>query len=81
MLSSAPRAAVLCGLGSWASPNIVTNESLVAVLDTSDEWMRRKKGMARPATVPEVAARAQSTTRALELAEWPVFKVDWLICQ
>ncbi len=47
MLSSAPRAAVLCGLGSWTPPNIVTNEDLAAVLDTSDEWIRRKTGVLR----------------------------------
>jgi 3-oxoacyl-[acyl-carrier-protein] synthase III len=47
MLSSTPRAAVLCGLGSWTPPNIVTNEDLAAVLDTSDEWIRRKTGVVR----------------------------------
>jgi 3-oxoacyl-[acyl-carrier-protein] synthase III len=47
MLSSAPRAAVLCGLGSWTPPGIVTNEDLAAVLDTSDEWIRRKTGVVR----------------------------------
>jgi 3-oxoacyl-[acyl-carrier-protein] synthase-3 len=47
MLSSAPRAAVLCGIGSWTPPNIVTNEDLATVLDTSDEWIRRKTGVLR----------------------------------
>jgi 3-oxoacyl-[acyl-carrier-protein] synthase-3 len=47
MLSSDPRAAVLCGLGSWTPPDIVTNEDLAAVLDTSDEWIRRKTGVVR----------------------------------
>ncbi|MGH3166424.1 MAG: beta-ketoacyl-ACP synthase III [Trebonia sp.] len=47
MLSSVPRAAVLCGLGSWTPPNIITNEDLAAVLDTSDEWIQRKTGILR----------------------------------
>jgi 3-oxoacyl-[acyl-carrier-protein] synthase III len=41
------RAAVLCGLGWWTPPDIVTNEQLAPVLDTSDEWIRSRTGVAR----------------------------------
>ena len=41
------RAAVLCGLGWWTPPNIVTNDQLAAVLDTSDEWIRSRTGIAQ----------------------------------
>jgi 3-oxoacyl-[acyl-carrier-protein] synthase-3 len=39
------RAAVLCGLGWWLPPDIVTNDQLSAVLDTSDEWIRSRTGV------------------------------------
>jgi 3-oxoacyl-[acyl-carrier-protein] synthase III len=41
------RASVLCGIGSWTPPDVVTNDDLAAVLDTSDEWIRRKTGVVR----------------------------------
>jgi 3-oxoacyl-[acyl-carrier-protein] synthase-3 len=47
IMSGAVRAPVLCGLGSWTPPDVVTNDDLAAVLDTSDEWIRRKTGIAR----------------------------------
>jgi 3-oxoacyl-[acyl-carrier-protein] synthase III len=46
MASAAP-APVLCGLGSWTPPDIVTNDDLAAVLDTSDSWIRTRTGIAR----------------------------------
>lgn len=41
------RASVLCGLGSWTPPDVVTNEQLASVLDTSDEWIRNRTGVVR----------------------------------
>ncbi|MFD4943789.1 beta-ketoacyl-ACP synthase III [Streptomyces sp. NPDC058239] len=38
-------AAVLCGLGGWLPPRVVTNEELVTRLDTSDEWIRTRTGI------------------------------------
>ncbi|NUS85408.1 MAG: ketoacyl-ACP synthase III [Streptomyces sp.] len=38
-------AAVLCGIGSWLPPNVVTNEALSRYLDTSDEWIRSRTGI------------------------------------
>src|ERR1051326_1558333 len=46
-MALAMRAAVLCGLGWWTPPNIVTNDQLAAVLDTSDEWIRSRTGIAQ----------------------------------
>ena len=43
--SSVARAAVLAGIGSWVPPDIVTNDDLAQVLDTSDEWIRRRTGI------------------------------------
>jgi 3-oxoacyl-[acyl-carrier-protein] synthase III len=44
-MTSEARAAVLCGLGSWTPPDVVTNEQLASVLDTSDEWIRNRTGI------------------------------------
>ena len=37
--------AVICGLGAWLPPTVVTNEMLAAELDTSDEWIRSRTGV------------------------------------
>ncbi|KRV46505.1 3-oxoacyl-ACP synthase [Wenjunlia vitaminophila] len=42
---SAGRAAVVCGLGTWLPPRVVTNDDLSQVLDTSDEWIRSRTGI------------------------------------
>ncbi|MFB7779504.1 beta-ketoacyl-ACP synthase III [Streptomyces bauhiniae] len=39
------RSAVLCGLGAWVPPHVVTNDDLAALLDTSDEWIRTRTGI------------------------------------
>ncbi|QHC31907.1 beta-ketoacyl-ACP synthase III [Streptomyces sp. HF10] len=43
---STGRAAVVTGIGSYVPPNIVTNEDLSQRLDTSDEWIRTRTGIA-----------------------------------
>jgi 3-oxoacyl-[acyl-carrier-protein] synthase-3 len=41
------RTPVLCGLGSWTPPDILTNDQLAGILDTSDEWIRKRTGVVR----------------------------------
>jgi 3-oxoacyl-[acyl-carrier-protein] synthase-3 len=41
------RAAVLAGLGTYVPPHIVTNNDLSRVMDTSDEWIRSRTGIAQ----------------------------------
>lgn len=41
----ASRSPVLCGLGSWTPEDVVTNDQLAEVLDTSDEWIRNRTGV------------------------------------
>jgi 3-oxoacyl-[acyl-carrier-protein] synthase-3 len=41
------RAAVLCGVGGWVPPKAVTNAHLSQRLDTSDEWIRSRTGIAQ----------------------------------
>lgn len=57
-MALAERAAVLCGLGCWTPPGIVTNDQLAAVLDTSDEWIRRRVGVVRR----HIAAEGMATS-------------------
>ena len=40
-------AAVLAGLGGWLPPRVVDNDELSRRLDTSDEWIRTRTGIAR----------------------------------
>jgi 3-oxoacyl-[acyl-carrier-protein] synthase-3 len=40
-----PPTAVLCGLGAWLPPQVVTNDDLATRLDTSDEWIRVRTGI------------------------------------
>jgi 3-oxoacyl-[acyl-carrier-protein] synthase III len=39
------RASVLCGIGAWTPPDVVTNDQLASVLDTSDEWIKKRTGV------------------------------------
>ena len=40
-------AAVLCGLGAWTPPDVITNDELVRGLNISDDWIRRRTGIVR----------------------------------
>lgn len=40
------RAAILCGIGSWVPPDILTNDAIAGMFATSDEWIRRRTGIA-----------------------------------
>ena len=72
-MTLATRAAVLCGLGWWAPPDVISNDQLAAVLDTSDEWIRSRTGV----VYRHVAAAGMATSelaveagqRALKSAE------------
>ncbi|WP_046776369.1 beta-ketoacyl-ACP synthase 3 [Streptomyces yangpuensis] len=47
MTATAPgRAAVVCGVGASLPPHVVTNADLTGRLDTSDEWIRSRTGIA-----------------------------------
>ncbi|MEH0423043.1 beta-ketoacyl-ACP synthase III [Streptomyces sp. B21-083] len=43
--SSAPAAAVLCGLAGWVPSRVVTNAHLARRLDTDDAWIRSRTGI------------------------------------
>lgn len=44
---SGGRAAVVCGIGAYVPPDVVTNDDLARTLDTSDAWIRSRTGIAQ----------------------------------
>ncbi|MEO3778503.1 beta-ketoacyl-ACP synthase III [Micromonospora sp. B11E3] len=75
------RAAVVCGLGAWLPPTVVTNDDLARRLDTSDEWIRTRTGIrARHVASPGMPTShlaAEAGARALESAG--VHDVDMVV--
>lgn len=66
------RAAVLCGLGTWLPPRVVTNTELADRYHTSDEWIRSRTGIrqrhvADPDT-PTSELAVEAGSRALKSA-------------
>lgn len=47
MTGNSGRAAILAGIGRWTPPRVVTNAELSDRLDTSDEWIRSRTGIAQ----------------------------------
>lgn len=66
------RSAVVCGLGSWLPPRVVTNDELATRMDTSDEWIRTRTGIqARHIVSPGMATSqlaAEAGARAMDSA-------------
>lgn len=71
-MAFAARVPVLCGLGSWTPENVVTNDQLAEVLDTSDEWIKNRTGVVRrhvaSAGTPTSELAAEAGKRALKSA-------------
>lgn len=68
---SRPRArdaAVLCGVGYWLPPLVVTNAELCARLDTSEEWIISRTGISTRRRVTEDITTADLATAAAERA-------------
>jgi 3-oxoacyl-[acyl-carrier-protein] synthase-3 len=70
--AAVPRAAVLCGLGAWTPPDVLTNEQLTEVLPVTDGWIRKRTGIAvRHVAAPGMATSelaAEAGQRALKSA-------------
>lgn len=60
--------AVLCGLGAWLPPTVVTNELLAAELGTSDEWIRSRTGVGTRRVVEPGVRTSDLATEAGRLA-------------
>jgi 3-oxoacyl-[acyl-carrier-protein] synthase-3 len=66
---------VVAGLGAWLPPRVVTNDELTAKLDTTDEWIRTRIGVAtRHVVEPGMATSdlsVEAARRALRSAGVP----------
>ena len=63
---SSSRHARILGLGKSVPPRVVTNEDLAKVVDTSDEWIRSRTGIAERRFVSE----GESTSTLAAAAGW-----------
>jgi 3-oxoacyl-[acyl-carrier-protein] synthase-3 len=61
-------AGVLAGLGAWLPPRVVGNDELVRRLDTSDEWIRTRTGIAQRHVAPEGLSTVDMAAEAGVLA-------------
>lgn len=57
-------AAVVCGIGAWVPPHVVTNDDLARRLDTSDEWIRSRTGIRQRHVVPPGMSTADLAVEA-----------------
>ncbi|MER7165659.1 beta-ketoacyl-ACP synthase III [Micromonospora sp. NPDC000207] len=64
MSGAAGRTAVIAGVGSCLPPRVVGNEELARRLDTSDEWIRSRTGIARRHLVDPGTATAALAVEA-----------------
>lgn len=67
-LPAAGRAAVIAGLGAAVPPTVVTNAELAQRLDTSDEWIRSRTGIAARHIAASGTATSDLAVRAAERA-------------
>ncbi len=79
------RYAQIVGWGYHVPDKIITNKDLEAIVDTSDEWIRDRTGIAErhvAADPTETSATlgAAATRKALEVADIPPGKVNLIIC-
>ena len=75
--------AVIAGSGSCIPPNLVTNEMLARIMDTSDEWIRKRSGVetryyAELGTATSDLGAA-AAARALESAGVEAGEVDLIV--
>ncbi|GLX17142.1 beta-ketoacyl-ACP synthase III [Streptomyces lavendulae] len=63
-LAAAAPTAVICGIGAHVPDRVVTNRDLVARLDTTDEWIRSRTGIASRHMVPPGTATSDLAVEA-----------------
>jgi 3-oxoacyl-[acyl-carrier-protein] synthase-3 len=82
-MSSQSQSVTILGTGSYAPTNIVTNDDLAKIVDTSDEWIRTRSGIG----ARHFAAEGESTSdmaciaaeRAIEAAGIERSEIDLII--
>lgn len=82
-MSSQSQSVTILGTGSYAPTNIVTNDDIAKIVDTSDEWIRTRSGIgarhfaAEGETTSDMACIA--ATRAIEAAGIERSEIDLII--
>ena len=74
--------AVICGTGSAAPDKVLDNEELSQMVETNDEWIRERTGIAQRHIAKEdtcVSLAVKAAKSALEQAEIPAEDIDLLI--
>ena len=78
-----PRYAHIIGWGKYAPPNIVTNDDLAKKIDTTDEWIRERTGIAQRHVATEKESTAVMATyaarQAIENANVSPMDIDLVI--
>jgi 3-oxoacyl-[acyl-carrier-protein] synthase-3 len=82
-MSSQSQSAIILGTGSYAPENVVTNDDLAKIVDTSDEWIRTRSGIGQR----HFAAKNEATSdmaciaaqRAIEAAGIERNEIDLII--
>jgi 3-oxoacyl-[acyl-carrier-protein] synthase-3 len=73
----------ITGTGSYLPPRVVTNDELAARLDTSDEWIRSRTGIARRHIADKSQASSdlalEASRRALEAAGTDAGRIDLIV--
>jgi 3-oxoacyl-[acyl-carrier-protein] synthase-3 len=73
----------LIGTGSYAPEKILTNQDLEKMVDTSDEWIRRRTGMVERRIADENTASSDlgihASLRAIEMAGIDAKEIDLII--
>ncbi len=78
-----PKSFKITGTGSCVPENVVTNDDLVAYMDTSDEWIRSRSGIEQrhictTETTSQLALKAAQ--KALENAHATADEIDMILC-
>lgn len=75
---------VITGVGAFLPANVVTNDDLAKFVDTSDEWIRERTGIAKRHRAaddePTSDLAAEAARRALAAAGRTAADVDLIIC-
>ncbi len=76
---------IIKGTGMFVPPNLITNQDLEKILDTSDEWIRQRTGIEQRYWIEQEGATGsadlgfEASKRALKKAGWEPEDLDFII--
>ncbi len=80
-----PRYAHIVGWGYHVPSKVITNHDLEQIVDTNDEWIRSRTGIAERHVAADpketsVSLAVVAARKALEVADVPASKIDLIVC-